>query len=89
MDVESHGVFAMRGPSRPNSIGLSIVRLVAVEGLILTIQDVDVIDGTPVLDIKPYVPGFDSRGPDGVRIGWLEENVQKLSTQRDDGRFVE
>ena len=88
MDEESRGVFAMRGPSRPNSIGLSIVRLLAIEGATLRIQDVDIIDGTPLLDIKPYVPQFDSRGPDGVRIGWLEENVRKLRTQRDDGRFV-
>jgi len=89
MDDETHGVFAMRGPSRPNRIGLSVVRLLAVEGSTLEIQDVDIVDGTPLLDIKPYVPEFDSRGMNGVRIGWLEENVQKLPTQRDDGRFVE
>ena len=89
MDDEPHGVFAMRGPSRPNSIGLSVVRLLAVEGTTLEIQDVDVVYGTPLLDIKPYVPEFDSRGPEGVRIGWLGPNIQKLRTQRDDGRFVE
>ncbi|MBW2357538.1 MAG: tRNA (N6-threonylcarbamoyladenosine(37)-N6)-methyltransferase TrmO, partial [Deltaproteobacteria bacterium] len=61
MDTESHGVFAMRGPSRPNSIGISVVRLVKVEENILRIEDVDIVDGTPLLDIKPYVPEFDIR----------------------------
>ena len=85
MDTESHGVFAMRGPSRPNSIGVSVVRLVKVEGNILLIQDVDIVDGTPLLDIKPYVPEFDTR--DVESIGWLEKNVHKLSESKDDGRF--
>lgn len=85
MDTESHGVFAMRGPSRPNSIGISVVRLVEVEGQTLHIQDVDIVDGTPLLDIKPYVPEFDIR--DVERIGWLEKNVHKLPESKDDGRF--
>ena len=85
MDTESHGVFAMRGPSRPNSIGISVVRLVKVEENILRIQDVDIVDGTPLLDIKPYVPEFDIR--DVESIGWLEKNVHKLSESKDDGRF--
>jgi tRNA-Thr(GGU) m(6)t(6)A37 methyltransferase TsaA len=87
MDDEARGVFAMRGPSRPNPIGLSIVRLVRVEGNILHIQDVDIVDGTPVLDIKPYVPEFDAR--DVARIGWLEKRVHKLSKTQDDGRFTQ
>jgi len=87
MDNKVHGVFAMRGPSRPNPIGISIVRLVRIEENILHIQDVDIIDGTPLLDIKPYVPEFDRR--EAERIGWLEENVNKLSKSRDDGRFTE
>jgi len=85
MDTESHGVFAMRGPSRPNSIGISVVRLTKVEGHRLHIQDVDIVDGTPLLDIKPYVPEFDIR--DVERIGWLEKNVHKLPESKDDGRF--
>ena len=85
MDTESHGVFAMRGPSRPNSIGISIVRLMEVEGPVLHVQDVDIVDGTPLLDIKPYVPEFDVR--DVESIGWLEKNVHKLSESKDDGRF--
>jgi len=86
MDNEAHGVFAMRGPSRPNPIGISIVHLVSIEKNILHIQDVDVVDGTPLLDIKPYVPEFDIREVD--KIGWLEKNVHKLSTSKDDGRFM-
>jgi len=86
MDSKPRGVFAMRGPSRPNSIGISVVRLVRIEKTILHIQDVDIVDGTPLLDIKPYVPRFDTREVDS--IGWLEENVHKVDTSKDDGRFV-
>lgn len=86
MDNKVHGVFAMRGPSRPNSIGISIVRLVRVEGNILHVQDIDIVDGTPLLDIKPYVPEFDIREVE--KTGWLEKNVHKLSTSKDDGRFT-
>lgn len=86
MDHELHGIFAIRGSSRPNPIGLSIVRLDKIEENILHIRDLDIIDGTPVLDIKPYVPEFDLRNE--VKIGWLEKNVNKLSHTKDDGRFV-
>ena len=86
MDNEAHGVFAMRGPSRPNPIGISIVRLVRVEQNTLHIQDVDIVDGTPLLDIKPYVPEFDIREVE--KTGWLEKNVHKLSSSKDDGRFT-
>ncbi len=85
MDEKLRGVFSTRAPSRPNPIGISLVRLLKIEGNILYIQDVDIIDGTPLLDIKPYVPEFDVR--DTGRIGWLEKNVKKLPTARDDGRF--
>lgn len=86
MDDEERGVFAIRSPARPNPIGLSIVRLVKVEGRMLTVQDLDILDGTPLLDIKPYVPKFDSR--DVTKIGWLEKNVKKLHQTTDDGRFA-
>jgi tRNA-Thr(GGU) m(6)t(6)A37 methyltransferase TsaA len=87
MDSEAHGVFAMRGPSRPNPIGISVVQLVKVEGNTLHIQDVDIVEGTPLLDIKPYVPEFDLR--EAAKIGWLETNVHQLSVSRDDGRFTD
>ena len=86
LENQLRGVFATRAPSRPNSIGLSVVRLDRIEGEILHIRDVDIVDGTPLLDIKPYVPEFEERGK--VRIGWLERRVKKLHRARDDGRFV-
>ena len=87
MDDEPHGIFAIRAPSRPNPIGISVVRLVKVEGNVLRVEDVDIVDGTPLLDIKPYVPEFDP--PEVGRRGWLEKNVRKLPSSRDDGRFAE
>ena len=86
MDDQSHGIFATRAPARPNPIGISIVRLIRVEENVLHIQDVDIVDGTPLLDIKPYVPEFDMR--EVKKIGWLEKNIHKLSTSKDNGRFV-
>ncbi|NOX65619.1 MAG: tRNA (N6-threonylcarbamoyladenosine(37)-N6)-methyltransferase TrmO [Chlorobi bacterium] len=86
MDDHLHGVFATRASARPNSIGISVVRLIKVEGNILHIKDVDIVDGTPLLDIKPYVPEFDIREVE--KVGWLEKNVHKLSTSKDDERFV-
>jgi len=85
MDNQIRGVFSTRAPSRPNPIGISVVRLIKIEENILHIRDVDIIDGTPLLDIKPYVPEFDVRVVD--KIGWLERNVNKLSISKDDGRF--
>ena len=67
-----HGIFTTRAPDRPNPIGISVVRLNRVEGNKLHVQDVDILDKTPLLDIKPYVPGFDTRVPN--RIGWYEKN---------------
>ncbi len=85
MGNDLHGVFATRAPNRPNSIGLSVVRLTAVNGNLLHIRDVDIVDGAPVLDIKPLVPEFDFR--EVTKIGWLEKNVAKLPETKDDGRF--
>jgi len=86
LDSMERGVFATRSPARPNAIGISVVRLLAIEKNILFVENVDIVDGTPLLDIKPYVPRFD--GAEDVRIGWLEDNVGKLEATRDDGRFV-
>ena len=86
MDDGLHGVFATRAPSRPNPVGVSIVRLTKREKNVLHIQDVDIIDGTPLLDIKPFVPAFDQR--EAERIGWLKGKVGKMNSARDDGRFA-
>jgi tRNA-Thr(GGU) m(6)t(6)A37 methyltransferase TsaA len=85
MDDEVRGIFAIRGPSRPNPIGISVVRLMTVENNILHIQDVDILNGTPLLDIKPYVPEFDARETE--RIGWLEKRIHRVSAIKDNGRF--
>lgn len=87
MDEKTHGIFAVRGPARPNPIGISTVRLVKVEGRTLHIEDVDIIDGTPLLDIKPYVPDFDHRG--GERVGWLSEKLSNMKQKRSNGRFTQ
>ena len=85
LDTEKHGVFATRIPGRPNPIGLSIVQLMGIKENVLSIQDVDIVDGTPLLDIKPYVPAFDRR--DSTRIGWLSERVKNVQVTRSDGRL--
>jgi tRNA-Thr(GGU) m(6)t(6)A37 methyltransferase TsaA len=85
MDDVAHGVFATRAPRRPNPIGMSIVRLVRVEGSLLHIEDVDIVDGTPLLDLKPYVPLFDSR--QDVKTGWLSDTCKSVFQARADERF--
>lgn len=85
LDDVSHGIFATRAPTRPNPIGLSVVRLRVIQGNILTIEDVDILDGTPLLDIKPYVPKFDHHP--NAKIGWLESAKRKIKTKKSDNRF--
>jgi tRNA (adenine37-N6)-methyltransferase len=85
LDDNLHGVFATRSPARPNPIGISIVHLTQIENHTLYIQDIDIVDGTPLLDIKPYVPKFDYRKT--TKIGWFNRKINKLATTRDDGRF--
>lgn len=85
LDDAEHGLFATRAPARPNAIGLSVVRLLRVEGASLFIREVDIVDGTPLLDIKPYVPKFDARSCE--RTGWLEKQADGIERARDDGRF--
>ena len=85
LDDQERGLFATRAPSRPNPIGLSVVRLIDVKKGNLHVQDVDVVDGTPLLDIKPYVPEFDVREVD--KQGWIGKNTGKVGDVVDDGRF--
>ncbi|WP_462324781.1 tRNA (N6-threonylcarbamoyladenosine(37)-N6)-methyltransferase TrmO [Desulfoplanes sp.] len=85
MDTTTHGLFATRAPRRPNPIGLSVVTLVERRGPVLTIRGVDILDGTPLLDIKPFVPKFDS--PEVAATGWLETNASKAEKYRSDQRF--
>jgi tRNA-Thr(GGU) m(6)t(6)A37 methyltransferase TsaA len=83
-DVE-RGLFATRAPARPNPIGLSVVRLIQIERAALTVQDIDIIDKTPLLDIKPFVPDFDVRKVE--RTGWLGNKAPNAEKMADDGRF--
>ena len=85
LDSRPHGVFATRAPTRPNPIGLSVVRLVRIEENILHVENVDVLDGTPLLDVKPYVPEFDQHPAD--RVGWLEQARGQVQARRADDRF--
>jgi tRNA-Thr(GGU) m(6)t(6)A37 methyltransferase TsaA len=85
LDSEPRGVFATRAPSRPNRIGLSIVRLRELCGNTLLVENVDIVDGTPLVDIKPYVPAFDHW--DAESIGWLSRRSTSLPAARADGRF--
>ena len=85
LDDTERGVFATRGPSRPNPIGISAVRLLRVDGNVLTVAEVDILDGTPLLDIKPYSPHFDCF--DGAKSGWLDKSDR--SRRLADDRFEE
>jgi tRNA-Thr(GGU) m(6)t(6)A37 methyltransferase TsaA len=86
LDSEPRGVFATRAPKRPNPIGLSVVRLLAVEGSTARIENVDMLDGTPLLDIKPYVPEFDHQT--SARAGWLEKSGKRVAERKSDERFL-
>lgn len=85
LDNSPHGVLSTRAPKRPNPIGLSIVHLLSIEDGLLKVENIDVLDGTPLLDIKPYVPGFDHF--EATSIGWLEKNIKQVRDQRSDQRF--
>lgn len=86
LDDVPHGIFATRSPVRPNPIGLSVVRLVERRGRVLMVEDVDVLDGTPLLDIKPYVEGFDLRV--GTRGGWTEQVSREEFARRGERRTL-
>ena len=85
IDVVERGVFATRAPVRPNHIGLSIVKLQEVRGNTLVIEGVDVLDGTPLLDIKPYVAKFDLVG--FSQDGWVKAGEDEITEKRSDSRF--
>jgi tRNA-Thr(GGU) m(6)t(6)A37 methyltransferase TsaA len=86
LDATAHGVFSTRAPTRPNPIGLSILELRSINSNILEVNNIDILDGTPLLDIKPYVPEFDQ--PDNVRTGWLQKSPNESQTMRSDERFA-
>jgi tRNA (adenine37-N6)-methyltransferase len=79
------GVFATRSPRHPNPVGLSVVRLVVVRGATLEVAGLDLLDGTPILDVKPYVPEFDAF--EAERTGWLQDAAARVHDTRADARF--
>jgi tRNA-Thr(GGU) m(6)t(6)A37 methyltransferase TsaA len=86
MDTQERGIFSCKAPKRPNAIGISTVRLLGVEGNIVQIEQVDMLDGTPLIDIKPFYPKYDNH--DNVTIGWLEKNKDiPVEAMRADDRF--
>ncbi len=85
LDNKQHGVFATRAPSRPNQLGISVVRLLKIEKNIIHIENVDMLDETPLLDIKPYIPDFDVHNTE--KNGWFENNSDNLNETRSDKRF--
>jgi len=80
LEDTEHGIFATRAPHRPNPIGFSLVRLVERQDNILIVEDVDILDGTPLLDIKPFIPRFDYR--ENVRAGWQEQVGEEAAQTR-------
>lgn len=85
LDDQERGVFATRAPCRPNPIGLSVVRLLSRDGRRLRVAELDVLDGTPLLDIKPYVPHFDHRS--SANSGWVKDSDGQGIAHEADDRF--
>ena len=86
LDDHKRGLFSTRAPRRPNPIGLSIVRLIKRDGNKLYIEGIDVLNCTPLIDIKPYVPGFDTK--EVTSTGWLEKSYKNAISLKSDDRFV-
>lgn len=84
LENQQRGLFSTRYPARPNHIGISVVRLSKIEDNMVYILDVDMLDGTPLLDIKPFIPEVDNR--ENARIGWLEDRVTRMKEAKSDGR---
>ncbi len=85
LDDARRSVLATRSPRRPNPLGLSLVSIVGVDGATIEIEEVDLLDGTPVLDVKPYVPLFDAR--EATRIGWFAQAAERVFETRSDARY--
>jgi len=87
MDTSERGVFATRSPLRPNHIGLSLVRMEKIEKNIVTVRGIDVLDGTPLLDIKPYIAEFDQITKSNS--GWMQASQEEVNRKRSDRRFAD
>ena len=87
LDTQARGLFSTRAPRRPNPIGISVVNLISVDENIIEIENVDVLNRTPLLDIKPFIPDFNAQGE--IRVGWLERARDHISQKNADGRFAD
>lgn len=85
LDDKPHGIFATRAPRRPNSIGISVVKLIGIKDNILEIENVDMLNGTPLLDIKPYISQFDIHKIE--RSGWINNKTGYPNETKSDKRF--
>lgn len=86
MDIIPRGVFSTRSPVRPNHIGLSIVELQEITGRYIKVRGIDILDGTPLLDIKPYIEAFDF--VDKSKSGWMKATETDVAQKRSDDRFI-
>lgn len=86
LDKTPRGVFSTRAPVRPNHIGLSVVEIISVKDNVVTVRGIDVLDGTPLLDIKPYIERFDH--PENPRSGWMKVFDKEIRRHRTDKRFT-
>lgn len=86
MDIEVRGVFSTRSPLRPSHIGMSVTQIISVKDNIVTLKGIDVLDGTPLLDIKPYIPQFDAVS--NVKTGWMNKNETEVANTTSDNRFI-
>ncbi len=87
LDAKEHGLFATRAPNRPNPIGLSLVRLVGIDQNRIHVDQIDVLDGTPLLDLKPFIPTFEAT--EDIRTGWVPASNDSVKNARADHRFLE
>jgi tRNA-Thr(GGU) m(6)t(6)A37 methyltransferase TsaA len=85
LDTVERGIFATRSPSRPNPVGLSVVKIMSVNGNIINIKGLDILDGSPLIDIKPFVPMFED--VKDVRTGWFDGKDGVVPGRLSDGRF--
>lgn len=89
LDNELKGVFATRTPKRPNQLGISVVKVSNVQDNIINVENIDILNGTPLLDIKPYIPKFDKNIDDELRLGWFEKKYKNAKVVKSDDRFMD
>lgn len=85
LDDQLRGIFSTRAPKRPNPVGLSVVKLIHIEMNRLEVENIDIIDGTPLLDIKPYIP--DMNEANHCKVGWLANYLKEINSKKSDKRF--